>query len=108
MIDFKSLGVQPKFDDGKKRFAGTVVSIRELVNLPIVVHDFEDGINTSQGKDRCIVSIEMNGESCKFFTNSVEMKSVLRQIAELPDGFPFKTTIKTESFGKGKTKYIFT
>lgn len=108
MIDFKSLGVQPKFDDGKKRFTGTVVSIRELVNLPIVVHDFEDGINTSQGKDRCIVSIEMNGESCKFFTNSVEMKSVLRQIAELPDGFPFKTTIKTESFGKGKTKYIFT
>lgn len=107
MRDFKSLNVSYKPEDGKKRFPGTVVSIRELVNLPIVVKDFEMGIKTEQGEDRCIVAIEQNGEAKKFFTNSEEMKNILQQIREIPDGFPFETTIKTESFGKGRTKYVF-
>lgn len=107
MRSFKDLNVSYKPDDGKKRFAGTVVSIRELVNLPIIVKDFETGIHTEQGNDRCIVSIELNGEPRKFFTNSEEMKNILAQIREMPDGFPFETTIKTEAFGKGRTKYVF-
>ena len=107
MRDFKSLNVAYKPEDGKKRFPGTVVSIRELVNLPIVVKDFEMGIKTEQGEDRCIVAIEQNGEAKKFFINSEEMKNILQQIKEIPDGFPFETTIKTESFGKGRTKYVF-
>ena len=37
-----------------------------------------------------------------------EMKNILAQIREMPDGFPFETTIKTETFGKGRTKYVFT
>ena len=108
MRSFKDLNVSYKPEDGKKRFPGTVVSIRELVNLPIVVKDFETGIKTEQGEDRCIVSIEQNGESKKFFTNSEEMKNILAQVREMPDGFPFETTIKTETFGKGRTKYVFT
>lgn len=107
MKSFKDLNVAYKPEDGKKRFAGTVVSIRELVNIPIVVKDFETGIKTEQGEDRCIVSIEVNGEARKFFTNSAEMKNILAQIREVPDGFPFETTIKTEVFGKGRTKYVF-
>lgn len=107
MKSFKDLNVAYKPKDGKKRFAGTVVSIRELVNIPIIVKDFETGIKTEQGEDRCIVSIEMNGEARKFFTNSEEMKNILAQIKEVPDGFPFETTIKTEVFGKGRTKYVF-
>lgn len=107
MRSFKDLNVAYKPEDGKKRFPGTVVSIRELVNLPIVVKDFEMGIKTEQGEDRCIVSIEMNGEPKKFFTNSEEMKNILMQVSEMPDGFPFETVIKTETFGKGKTKYVF-
>lgn len=107
MKSFKDLNVAYKPEDGKKRFAGTVVSIRELVNIPIVVKDFETGIKTEQGEDRCIVSIEVNGEAQKFFTNSEEMKNILAQIREVPDGFPFETTIKTEVFGKGRTKYVF-
>ncbi len=108
MRSFKDLNVAYKPEDGKKRFAGAVVSIRELVNLPIVVKDFEVGVKTSQGEDRCVVSIELNGEAKKFFTNSEEMKNILQQVSEMPDGFPFETTIKTETFGKGRTKYIFT
>ena len=107
MKSFKDLNVAYKPEDGKKRFAGTVVSIRELVNIPIIVKDFETGIKTEQGEDRCIVSIEMNGEARKFFTNSEEMKNILAHIKEVPDGFPFETTIKTEVFGKGRTKYVF-
>lgn len=108
MRSFKDLNVAYKPEDGKKRFAGAVVSIRELVNLPIVVKDFEVGVKTSQGEDRCVVSIEQGGEPKKFFTNSEEMKNILQQVSEMPDGFPFETTIKTETFGKGRTKYIFT
>ncbi len=108
MKSFKDLNVAYKPEDGKKRFAGAVVSIRELVNLPIVVRDFEVGVKTSQGEDRCVVSIEQNGEAKKFFTNSEEMKNILQQVSEMPDGFPFETTIRTETFGKGRTKYIFT
>ena len=107
MKSFKDLNVAYKPEDGKKRFSGTVVSIRELVNLPIIVKDFEMGIKTEQGEDRCIVAIEQNGEPKKFFTNSEEMKNILKQIEEIPDGFPFETTIKTETFGKGRTKYVF-
>lgn len=108
MRSFKDLNVAYKPDDGKKRFPGAVVSIRELVNLPIVVRDFETGVKTAQGEDRCVVSIEQNGERKKFFTNSEEMKNILQQVSEMPDGFPFETTIKAETFGKGKTKYVFT
>ena len=50
----------------------------------------------------------MNGDQRKFFTKSEEMENILQQISEMPEGFPFETTIKTESFGKGKTKYVFT
>lgn len=55
-----------------------------------------------------MVAIEQNGEQKKFFTNSEEMKNILLQVKEMPDGFPFETTIKAETFGKGKTKYVFT
>ena len=41
MKNFKDLGVTYTPADGKKRFKGATISIRELVNLPIVVHDFE-------------------------------------------------------------------
>lgn len=107
MKSFKDLKVAYKPEDGKKRFPGVVVSIRELVNLSIVVTDFETGIKTEHGEDRCLVAIEQNGDPKKFFTDSEEMKNILAQIREMPDGFPFETIIKTETFGKGRTKYVF-
>lgn len=107
MKSFKDLGVSYAPADGKKRFPGTTVSIRELVNLPIIVRDFETGIRTEQGEDRTLVAVEVNGEPRKFFTASVEMKNILMQVREMDGGFPFETVIKAESFGKGKTKYVF-
>ena len=107
MKSFKDLGVSYAPADGKKRFPDPSVSIRELVNLPIIVKDFETGIKTDQGDDRTLVAIEQNGEPKKFFTSSIEMRNILEQIREVPDGFPFETTIRAETFGKGKTKYVF-
>ena len=36
------------------------------------------------------------------------IRRMLDRIAELDDGFPFRTTIKRTIFGKGKIKYSFT
>lgn len=108
MRSFKDLNVSYQPEDGKKRFPGSVVSIRELVNLPIIVKDFETGIKTEQGENRCLVAVEINGEPKKFFTNSAEMKNILAQIRQMPDGLPFETVIRSETFGKGRTKYVFT
>ena len=53
-VSYTHLNVSYKPEDGKKRFPGVVVSIRELVNLPIVVKDFETGIKTEMCiRDRC-------------------------------------------------------
>lgn len=108
MRNFKDLGVSYAPADGKKHFPGESVSIHDLVNLPIVVKDFETGINTQQGPDRMLVAFEQDGKPKKFFTSSIEMRNILEQIRDIPDGFPFETIIKAENFGKGKTKYIFT
>ena len=108
MKSFKDLKVTYQPANGQKFFPGDTISIRDLVNLEIIVHDFQLGVKTREGEDRCVVSIEMGGQMKKFFTNSDEMKNVLSQIGEMQDGFPFETTIKAQSFGNGKTKYVFT
>ena len=108
MKSFKDLKVTYQPANGQKYFPGDTISIRDLVNLQIIVHDFQLGVKTREGEDRCVVSIEMGGQMKKFITNSEEMKNVLSQIGEMQDGFPFETTIKAMSFGNGKTKYVFT
>lgn len=108
MKSFKDLKVTYQPANGQKYFPGDTISIRDLVNLEIVVHDFQLGVKTREGEDRCVVSIEMGGQMKKFITNSDEMKNILSQIGEMEDGFPFETTIKAQSFGNGKTKYVFT
>lgn len=108
MKSFKDQKVTYQPANGQKFFPGDTISIRDLVNLEIIVHDFQLGVKTREGEDRCVVSIEMGGQMKKFITNSDEMKNVLSQIGEMQDGFPFETTIKAQSFGNGKTKYVFT
>lgn len=108
MKSFKDLKVTYQPANGQKYFPGDTISIRDLVNLEIIVHDFQLGVKTREGEDRCVVSIEMGGQMKKFITNSDEMKNILSQIGEMQDGFPFETTIKAQSFGNGKTKYVFT
>ena len=61
MRSFKDLKVTYKPANGQKYFPGDTISIRDLVNLQIIVHDFQLGVKTREGEDRCVVSIEMGG-----------------------------------------------
>lgn len=108
MKSFSDFGVKWEPKDGKKRFEGLLVAIGDITNVPVVVLDFETDITTKQGEGRYLIHIEMDGVKKKFFTNSEEMKSILDQIRELPDGLPFETIIKRKVVGKGITKYEFT
>lgn len=109
MKKFSEMGVSYTPADGKKRFPGKTMRLGAIVNKTIEVHDYETGINTSQGEDRYVVSFrdKQSGEWGKFFTASEEMKNILDQISDIEDGFPFETTIVSEVFDGGKVKYKF-
>lgn len=106
MRKFGDLNLKWEPADGKKRFDCPIVPIGDIVNVPIVLEDFETGIKTKEGEDRYLVKIKAGGEDKKFFTNSEEMKSLLDQMRE-GDYFPVETTIKRVQMGK-ITKYKFT
>ena len=106
MRKFGDLNLKWEPADGKKRFDCPIVPIGDIVNVPIVLEDFETGIKTKEGEDRYLVKIKAGGEDKKFFTNSEEMKNLLDQMRE-GDYFPVETTIKRVQMGK-ITKYKFT
>ena len=110
MKKFSEMGVSYTPADGKKRFPGKTMRLGAIVNKTIEVHDYETGINTSQGEDRYVVSFrdKQTGDWGKFFTASEEMKNILDQISDIEDGFPFETTIVSEVFDGNKVKYNFT
>lgn len=109
MRQFADFGLTFTASDGKKRFDCKYYPLGELQNRRIVIEDYESGVRTREGDDRCIVKFRSDelGEG-KFITNNEEMKQMLDKINEIDDGFPFETTIKRTSFGQGKTKYSFT
>jgi hypothetical protein len=100
MRDFSDLNVKWKPEDGKQWWTCEVVRIADITNVPIIVCNFETNVKTEQGNDRYLVLIEIDGVEKKFFTNSKQMKSILDQIKEIPDGLPFRTTIKRRNVGK--------
>lgn len=110
MKKFSELGVSYTPLDGKKRFSGEIVRLGAIVNKEIEVHDFERDVKTAHGDQRYLVSFrdKSTGEFGKFFTNSEEMKSILESLSKIQDAFPFETTIRSEIYSGGKTKYKFT
>jgi hypothetical protein len=96
--------------DGKKRFAGKVMTLGGLANRPIEVHDYEQNVSTKHGDDRYLVSVRTmdTDEWGKFFTASEEMKSDLDQAAAMEDGFPFETIIRQDYYNGGKRIFKFT
>lgn len=109
MKKFSEMGLTYRPADGKKRFNGKNYRLSSIANLPIEIYDFEKDIKTRVGAGRTLVSFRFcdSKEPGKFFTDSAELKDLLQQI-DAQDGFPFETTLKAESFGDGKVKYIFT
>lgn len=110
MKKFGEMGITYTPKDGKKRFPGKTTRLSAIQNKTIEVHDFETHMNTPHGDGRYLVSFRdvQNGVWGKFFTASEELKSILEQVRETEDGFPFETVIVSDIFDGGKTKYRFT
>ena len=107
MKEFKEIGLQYVADDGKKRFGGRVVNQRDLANIHVVIVDFETEIQTENGM-RTLVSFQYDdGRLGKYFTADKQQLWLLQQLREMNE-LPFGTIIKTETFGNGKVKYVFT
>jgi RNA-directed DNA polymerase len=109
MKKFGDMGVHATFSDGKKQFPGKTYRLAIIQNKRIEIHDFERDIKTQNGDNRYLVSFRIIDENTwgKFFTNSTEMKNILDQIREQPDGFPFETVILSDAFDTNKIKYNF-
>ena len=108
MKNFADLGITYTPKDGKKRFAGGTVQLRQLVNVRIEVLDFERDVTTKYGP-RWLVRFRdtRNGGEFKFFTDCDEMKSNLVTLEDIGE-IPFSTVIAAEYFGDNKVKYKFT
>lgn len=103
MKKFSELGVN--VIDNHNVFPVPKISITDVLNCEIEVLDFESGVKTQHGDDRCVVKINHEGIECKFFTNSTPIKGALHQI---PKGnFPFTTVIKVQKFGTGSGKTFY-
>ncbi|MDR0874212.1 MAG: reverse transcriptase/maturase family protein [Prevotellaceae bacterium] len=104
MKKFSELGISNALDD-KQVFPVPVISVSDLVNCEIEVIDFEAGVKTKHGEDRCVVKIKFEGAERKFFTNATPIKQVLSQIPKTE--FPFLVTIKQQRFGSGSGRTYY-
>ena len=93
-------------EEGNKHFNCRSTTQQKLTNLTFWVCDYDDKVKTRYGEDRCCVFVkhkpddrECDGE--KFFTNSGEIKYVLRKIHEM-DAFPRRVTLRASG-----TRYYF-
>lgn len=111
MHKFSDFNVPYTPKDGKKRFHGKTTRLAAIVNNEVEIHDYERDVKTPHGDNRYLVSFRdpRTNEFGKFFTNSEEMKSQLDSVAEMEDGFPFQTIIRSETFENGRGfRYFFT
>lgn len=112
----KGVGKKPILKDGKRLFDYEIKKVRSILNYSLIIHDFEPGINTSNGPDRMAVvfSYERDPEKkFKFLTNSLSIKDTLIRARELEKEkgtaiFPVdKVRIVSRPLGDGKDAYQF-
>lgn len=90
----------------KKHFESGRVKITDILNMPIIVHDFESGLQTAHSENAFVIDFEMNGIRQKFFTTSPYICSDLAALDK--SDFPFQTVIKSVTCGSNKITYKFT
>lgn len=91
--------------DGKKMFNCKTVSITDIVNCEIEVHDFVADVKTLHGTDRMVIKVVVDGEEAKFFTNCQQIKNTM--LAACENDLPFIATIRKVKTGNS-TSYKFT
>lgn len=108
MKRFSDLNIQKSstLRDGKRYFDVPSVSASFLVDRNIIVKDFEEGVDTTNGGGRMCVLVEENGSEKKFITNNPKLKDILTQVRELGE-LPFEATLRCQNLNGNKRNYYF-
>lgn len=98
------LKIEP--DKNFKRFNCSETTQQKLINTSFWLIDYIDDIKTKHGEGRFLIKIKPEKDSPentaqKFFTNSTEIKYVVKKIAEM-NAFPRKVTMRASG-----TRYYF-
>ena len=87
-------------DEGNKHFNCKETTQQQLTNLTFWVCDFIEGVKTKFGAERFLVKIKHEEQTPpghdreeKFFTNSTEIKYILKEIKKR-NKFPRKVTMR--------------
>jgi hypothetical protein len=93
-------------DETFRRFNCSEITQQKLINRTFWVIDYFDNVKTKYGDNRFLVKIKFkieddDSEARKFFTNSQEIKYVLKKIREMSK-FPRKVTMLASG-----TRYYF-
>lgn len=111
MRNFSEFGLVYQAADGKKRFGGEKVALKSLVNIPIIITDFEKDVKaTYDGREKRLTLVSFqyeDGRAGKYFTEDQEQLFMLERLQQMNE-IPFRTVIKPESYAPGKVKYKFT
>lgn len=92
MNQFRSFGIQPE----TSAFSGDKISIKKILNLPIVVLDYKVGPSSQKQGTECLtLQIEKNGEKRIVFTGSKVLINMIQKVQS--KNFPFTTTIKQDN-----------
>lgn len=108
MKKFSELNIRRRDTDekGRRFFDVPLVKCEFLKDRVLVIKDFQDDVETCNGKGRYAVLCEEGGRECKFLTNNPRMKDVLDQCREL-GGFPFECVLRCRNLGGSKIDYYF-
>ena len=102
----KKDGVEYTGRNGKRMLTGQEVSLRTLVNMHIVVLDFEPDVPTQNGLRYVVQFQKDDGTIGKYLTNDSEQKFWLEEFRKA-NNIPFECTITPQYFGQGKVRYMF-
>ena len=102
----KKDGVEYTGKNGKRMLTGGEVSLRTLVNMHIVVLDFEPDVPTKNGLRYVVQFQKDDGTIGKYLTNDSEQKFWLEEFRKA-NNIPFDCTITPHYFGQGKVRYMF-
>lgn len=85
-------------DEANKHFNCPETTQQKLTNLSFWVVDYIEGVKTKFGNERFLVKIKPakdapESDATKFFTNSTEIKYILREIRKRK-AFPRKVTMR--------------
>ena len=93
-------------DEGNKHFNCREKTQKKIIKLTVWGWEFIEGVKTKFGAERFLVKIKKNrddkdSEAEKFFTNSSEIKYVLKEIKKR-NAFPRRVTMRASG-----TRYYF-